>query len=76
MVKFIGNWMFASHLWKDATPSPIAINIRNISHIDEQEDYELGVHVVVVTQENNQIPIEGDTIEILAAFQKHLSTMY
>ena len=37
MVKFIGNWMFASHIWNDAGPTPIAINLREIQKIEQFE---------------------------------------
>ena len=33
-------------------------------------------HVVIYMKDNMQIPIEGNIIEVLAAFQKHLSTLY
>ena len=75
MVKFIGNWMFASHIFHDAEPSPIAINMHDVSYIDEQMDSVHGKHVVICLNNNTEIPIEGDTIEILAAFQKHLLTL-
>lgn len=73
MVKFIDNWLFASHMWKDAESSPVAINVRHISHIDEQMDNVFGKHVVISTTENIEIPIEGDIIEVLAEFQKYLT---
>ena len=64
--------MFASHIFHDAEPSPVAINMRNISHIDEQIDDVHGNHVMICLNNEVEIPIEGDIIEILAAFQKHL----
>lgn len=76
MVRFIDNWMFASHIWKDAKPSPVAINVRHILLIDEQEDHIFGKHVVITTMENTEIPIEGDIIEVLAEFQKYLVNFY
>ena len=76
MVKFIGNWMFASHLWQDAEPSPITINLREINCITECCNESFKNHVVIYMKNNMQIPIDGDIIEILATFQKHLSTMY
>lgn len=76
MVKFIGYWMFASHLWQDAEPSPITINLREINCITECYNELFKNHVVIYMKNNTQIPIEGNIIEILAAFQKHLSTMY
>lgn len=68
--------MFVNHLWKDAQPSPVAINVREISHITESHDDQLGTHVMVYLKNKDCIPIEGDIIEILGAFQKHLTNMY
>ena len=76
MVKFIDYWMFANHLWKDSSPTPTVINMREISHIDEMYDSDLGTYVGIVLKDRSDIPIEGDIIDVLAAFQKHLSTMY
>ena len=76
MVKFIGNWMFASRIWNDAQPTPTAINVREITHIEEMEDINLGIHTAVFLKDRSVVPIEGDAIEILAEFQKHLQTMY
>lgn len=76
MVKFIGHWMFASHVWNDAPSTPTVINMREITHIEEMEDLNLGIHTIVFLKNSTPIPIEGDTIEILAEFQKHLQTMY
>ena len=76
MVKFIGHWMFASHIWNDAQPTPAAINVREITHIEETEDIKFGIHTAIFLKDKSIIPIEGDTIEILAAFQKHLQTIY
>lgn len=76
MVKFIGHWMFASHIWHDEKPSPVVINMREIAYIDEHIDHVHGKHVVVSLNCEDDIPIEGDIIEVLSAFQKHLSTMY
>lgn len=77
MVKFIGNWIFASHLWSDAASStPTVINMREIAHIEQMQHPDLGVHTVIFLKNGDGIPIEGDTIEILAEFQKHLQTMY
>ena len=76
MVKFIDHYMFATHVWKDSTSSPTVISLRELSHIDEMHDSDIGVHVVVFLKDGNAIPIEGDIIEILAEFQKHLQTMY
>ena len=46
------------------------------THIEEMEDINLGIHTVIFLKDKSVIPIEGDTIEILAEFQKHLQTMY
>ena len=72
MVKFIDNWMFATHIWYDAEPSPIAIHVRQIAYIDERDDNKLGKHTVIITQNNDQIPIEGNIIDVLAELQKYL----
>ena len=75
MVKFIGHWMFASRIWNDAPLTPTVINMREISHIEEMQDINLGVHTIVFLKNKDAIPIKGDTIEILAEFQKHLQTI-
>ena len=76
MVKFIGNWMFASHIWNNAALTPTVINMREISHIEEMQDINLGIHTIVFLKDGGVIPIDGNTIEILAEFQKHLQTIY
>ena len=78
MVKFIGNWMFASHVWNDAGPTPVAINLREIELIDQINAPQLGGDCVVVHLKHNEnpLPIEGDIIEVLAVFQKDLQTIY
>lgn len=76
MVKFIGYYMFATHVWKNSSSSPTVINLREMSHIDEMYDDDLGTHVVIFLKNGNAVPIEGNIIDILAEFQKHLSTMY
>lgn len=76
MVKFIGHWMFASRIWNDAPSTPTVINMREITHIEEMEDVNLGIHTIVFLKDGDVIPIDGNTIEILAEFQKHLQTMY
>ena len=78
MVKFIEYWMFASRLWNDAEPTPIAINLRNITKIEQVQISFLGGNVVAVylKNDNNLIPIEGDITEILAEFQKHLINQF
>lgn len=75
MVKFIGNWMFASQLFKNAKPSPIAINLQEVQTICERYRDDVGIHVVIISNTQNCIPIEGDIVEIMAAFQKHLLTL-
>lgn len=72
MVKFIEYWMFASHLWNDAAPTPVAINVREIDHIDEQQNEKFGVHVTIHMKNERCIPIEGNIIDVLAKFQDHL----
>ena len=74
MVKFIGNWMFASHVWTDAEPTPVAINLREVESIDQINTPQLGGDCVVVhlKHSKNPIPIDGNIIEVLAEFQKHL----
>ena len=74
MVKFIDNWLFATHIWCDADPSPIAIQTQQIAYFDERDDNKLGKHTVIITINNDQIPIEGDIIELLADLQKHLQS--
>lgn len=77
MVKFIEYWMFASHLWDDAEPTPVAINIREITHI-EQINVPIHEDVVAVYLKNDDSPIliKGDIIEVLAEFQKHLINQF
>ena len=76
MVKFIEYWMFANHLWTDAPSTPIVINLREISHIDEVCNPDIGDHIVVFLKNETKLPIEGNIIDVLASFQKHLTTMY
>lgn len=77
MVKFIEYWMFASHLWNDADPTPVAINIREITRI-EQIHVPIHGDVVAVYLKNDDSPIliKGDIIEVLAEFQKHLINQF
>ena len=78
MVKFIGHWMFASHIWNDAGPTAVAINLREIQKIEQINVPKLGGDVVAVYLKNSgdPVPIDGDIIETLAEFQKHLQTIY
>ena len=78
MVKFIGNWMFASHVWNDAEPTPVAINLREIQRIEQLNIPPLGGDIVAIFSKGNEnpIPIEGNVIEVLAEFQKHLQTIH
>lgn len=78
MVKFIGNWMFASRIWGDAEPTPTVINLQEIQSIDQMNLKQLGGEHVVISlkRSTSPLPIEGNIIEVLAAFQKHLQTMY
>lgn len=77
MVKFIEGWMFASHLWNDAEPTPTVINLREIQKIEQIRVPVFGEIVAVYLKNNiDPTPIEGDIVEILAEFQKHLNTIY
>lgn len=77
MVKFIGPWMFASHVWNDAEPTPVTINLREIQKIEQINVPVLGEIVAVYLKYNiDPVPIKGDIVEILAEFQKHLQTIY
>ena len=77
MVKFIGNWMFASHAWNDAEPTPVVINLRDVQKIEQIIVPVLGEIVAVYLKNNiDPVPIKGDIVEILAEFQKHLQTIY
>lgn len=77
MVKFIGNWIFASHVWNDAEPTPVVINLRDVQKIEQIVVPILG-EIVAVYLKNiiDPVPIKGDIVEILAEFQKHLQTIY
>ena len=77
MVKFIGNWIFASHVWNDAEPTPVVINLRDVQKIEQIVVPILG-EIVAVYLKNiiDPVPIKGDIVEILAVFQKHLQTIY
>lgn len=72
-MKIIKNWLFINHIWQDAEPSPIAININNICQITEECNSALGTHVVIHTNDHNSNPVEGDIVDILALLQNHLS---
>ena len=72
MVKFINNWMFASQMWSNAEPSPVAINVREINNITEMRNKQFGAHVIVLLKNGTAIPIEGNIIDVLAKFQEHL----
>ena len=77
MVKFIGHWMFASHIWNDAEPTPVTINLREIQKIEQINVPVLGEIVAVYLKNSiDPVPIKGDIVEILAEFQKHLQTIY
>lgn len=77
MVKFIGNWMFASRLWNDAESTPVTINLRNVQKIEQINVPILGeITAVYLKNDKDPVPIEGDIIEVLAEFQKHLQTIY
>ena len=77
MVKFIGNWIFASHVWNDAEPTPVVINLRDVQKIEQIVVPVLGEIVAVYLKNNiDPVPIKGDIVEILAEFQKHLQTIY
>ena len=77
MAKFIGNWIFASHVWNDAEPTPVVINLRDVQKIEQIVVPILGEIVAVYLKNNiDPVPIKGDIVEILAEFQKHLQTIY
>lgn len=77
MVKFIGNWIFASHVWNVAEPTPVVINLRDVQKIEQIVVPMLGETVAVYLKNNiDPVPIKGDIVEILAEFQKHLQTIY
>lgn len=77
MVKFIGHWMFASHVWNDAEPTPVTINLHEIQKIEQINVPVLGEIVAVYLKNNmDPVPIKGDIVEILAEFQRHLQTIY
>jgi hypothetical protein len=78
MVKFIDYWMFASRLWNDAESTAVVINLREVQQIGQISVESLGGDIVAIYLKNNRepIPIEGDIVEILAEFQKHLNTIY
>lgn len=78
MVKFIGHWMFASHIWNDAGPTAVAINLREVQKIEQINIPSLGGDLIAVYLKNkpDPVPIDGDIIEVLAEFQKHLINNY
>ena len=78
MVKFIGHWMFAPHIWNDAESTPVAINLREVQKIEQINVPSLGGDLIAVFLKNNPdpVPIDSDIIEVLAEFQKHLQTIY
>lgn len=76
MIKFIEYWMFATHIWHDTEPTPVAINLHEILRIEEMFDKTLGKYVAIYLKDHSVIPIEGDIINVLAEFQKHLQTIY
>lgn len=77
MIKFINHWMFASRLWNDTEPTSTAINLQEVESIDEVYLTSFDKRHVVIKLKNNNIPIpiEGDIVEVMAAFQKHLLTL-
>ena len=72
-MKIIKNWLFVNHLWHDAEPCPVAINLNNVTQITEEIDDDFDVHVVIHTNDHKVTPIEGELVEILALLQNHLS---
>lgn len=72
-MKIINNWLFINHLWRDAEPCPVAINLNNVTQITEECDKDLGTHVVIFTSDNISTPVEGELIEVLATLQNYLS---
>ena len=72
-MKIIKNWLFINHLWRDAEPSPLALNINNIVGINETYHNTLGTHVIIHTTDGKTHPVEGDIITILSKLEKHLT---
>lgn len=72
-MKIIKNWLFINHIWHDAEPCPVVINLNNVTQITEECDHEFGNHIVIHTNDQKSIPVEGELIEILALLQNHLS---
>lgn len=72
-MKIIKNWLFINHLWHDAEPCPVTINLNNVTQITEECDPNLGTHVVIHTNDHKTTPVEGELIEILALLQNYLS---
>ena len=70
--------MFASHIWNDAPLTPIAINLQEIQKIEQINVPPLGGDLIAVHLKNkpDPVPIDGDIIEVLAEFQKHLTNNY
>lgn len=74
MVKFINNWMFASHLWNDAEPTPVAINLREVVRIEQINVPQHGnVTAIYLKDDDSPVLIEDDIIDTIRLFQKHLS---
>lgn len=76
MVKVIGHWMFASHIWNDTPLTPTVINMHEITNIEKMQHPDLGEYTAIFLKNGKVIPIDGDIIEILTEFQKHLQTIY
>lgn len=72
-MKIVKNWLFVNHLWHDAEPCPVVINLNNVTQITEECDPKLGPRITIHTIDRISIPVEGELIEILALLQNHLS---
>lgn len=64
--------MFTNRLWNDSEPTPTVINLKEVTNINECYSNKFGKHVRVSLKNENDIPIEGDIIEVFAKFQEHL----
>lgn len=76
MVKIIGNWIFASHLWVNSNPTPVAINLNEVVNIDEVITPTLGkCTAIFLKNDTHPIPIEGNITDILGLLQHYLISL-
>ena len=71
-MKIICNWLFINHIWHDAEPCPVAINLNNVTQITEEYDNQFETCVVIHTSDHKSIPVEGNLIDVLAEIQNYL----